>query len=487
MKRRFLIPLLLAPALLLGLWRILSGPAADAPRPKWAPVRAETVGRTLTEIGVLEPKTLSRVTFDISGVIAEVIEDGSRVEAGDLLLRMDDEELREEIDQQIEALDQKREELEGERAEYAVLTNSYETVARKEIAELRHAELKLKQGLQPLTPEETRLQEIGIALAELDLEDARHQLERQRELVEKNFAAESSLEVPKREMEAAETFLREKHSQFELARQPLPEEERLTLQSEVNKARDTVERSGKRHQRQLEILDLKINGLELQTEHMEEKLEKLRKERDRVNLYAPTGGVFRLTRRYVWSARSWQPLSVGQQVWSMDILGTIVDTSQLTLRVLVHESDILSVTPGQKTGVTLTAFPSDTVEGVVRSVTALGQDRSELSPLYRKASPTGQALFLAQIDIDIGDVRAMPGMTARVDIELEPPRERVLIPREALNGLDPPFRVVRRRDGIVEDIEVTGRFDAQGRFEVTKGVRVGDEVRVHRDKKDERP
>jgi len=74
-----------------------------------------------------------------------------------------------------------------------------------------------------------------------------------------------------------------------------------------------------------------------------------------------------------------------------------------------------------------------------------------------------------------------------VDIELEPPRERVLIPREALNGLDPPFRVVRRRDGIVEDIEVTGRFDAQGRFEVTKGVRVGDEVRVHRDKKDERP
>jgi multidrug efflux pump subunit AcrA (membrane-fusion protein) len=226
-------------------------------------------------------------------------------------------------------------------------------------------------------------------------------------------------------------------------------------------------------------MDLKIEGIQLRITHSEQAAEKLRGQLEDVVMLAPTGGLLRLTHKYVWSSRNWMPITVGQDVRALDIAGTVVDPDKLFLRVQLHESDYPLIRPGQPVTAFLTAFPEQELRGTVRAVTGLGQDRDDLSPIYRQSAPISQALFLATIDLDSLNAAAMPGMTADVYIEVEPAAERLHIPGEALSTSSPPHRVWRRnQDGQPEEILIEGAFTDEGDFSVTRGLRPDDSVRV---------
>lgn len=398
----------------LGLRNLLRPPGSPPP----PPVRSPEPLDTLIEVGVLEPRVIERIATPINGTLTVAIEDGARVEKGGLLFLLDEEEIRSRIEQQQESIEQKLEEIEIARGDLEEVVNTYASVHRLELAELQHAELELAERERGLLPEERRLLEISIELAELDLEDRRARLERQRELVRQNFAAPTSLDVHLRETEAAEALLRERRTQLELQTQPLPEEERLTLQSAVDQARDIVERSQRRHDRELARRRLEIEGHEIQLRHQRRDLEDREWELDQVRVISPANGIMRLMRRLNWRSRTWQTIAVGQQVWGRDILGELVDPDDLILRLLIHESDILRVRPGQPATARLTAYPEHEVRGRVASVTQLGQDRMDLTPVYRQSPPTRQAQFLAEIHLEPHNLPAMPGMTATVVIEL---------------------------------------------------------------------
>jgi hypothetical protein len=214
------------------------------------------------------------------------------------------------------------------------------------------------------------------------------------------------------DLDAARAQLQERKTQFELEKQPLLEEERLSLEASVKQARDVVERSERRHAREVAGKELEIEGLELQITHAKQDMEDRTWELEQVRIYAPADGVVRLIRRQDRGSRTWETILVGRQTWGRDVLADLVDPNELTLRILVHESDILRIQPGQTAQIHLTAYPESTLSGKVLSVTALGQDRADLTPIYRQAPPAMQAQFLAEISVDLGDVPARAGMTA---------------------------------------------------------------------------
>lgn len=416
--RSLKLPLLAAAGLLLAAvygWRQLR----PLPPPPPIPQRDPAPLNELHEVGVLEPRLIERVLTPINGTLAMVAEDGTRVRAGDLLFLIDEEEIRSRIDEQQQAIESRMEELETAQNELAVIINTYAFLQARELAELEHAELELAHRMAGMRAEDRRLHEIAIALAELDLQDREERLERQRELVRQNFAAPATLDLFIREFEAAQSQLTERRTQFELESRPLPEEERLTLEAAVTQARAVVERSEARHAREVGNKTLEIEGIELRIRHARRDLEDREWELEQVRITASEDGILRLMRRLNWRSRVWQPLAVGQQTWSRDVLGELVDPHDLTLRVLIHESDILRVRPGQSATVTLTAYPDQPVPGRVRSLTRLGQDRMDLTPIYRQSPPTRQAHFLAEVSLDPHDLPAMPGMTASVVIQLE--------------------------------------------------------------------
>jgi len=412
MKVRF--PLLLM-FLLLGaglIWKQNQAPAPETEEPSESSTSSFT---PLLEHGVFEAKVLANVPSPNQGIVAEVREDATFVKPGDLLVRLDEEEIQNRIESEQLQLEQHQESLESEIQEIAVLTNQYARVARLEIAELKHAELRLTHAERPLPQDEERLLEIEIELAALDVSEAEEALSRQQELVKKSFAPSSSLEKPERDVETSRTYLEEKQSQLVLAKEPLPPEEILTRQSEVDKAQDQVTRSRSLHERELRIQRLKIEGARMNVEQSLARLEKLQEDLKEVRVTAPVEGLFLVIRKYSWGARRWQPLGVGSQVWGMNLVGQIVDPTDLHLRVLVHETDRERVRPGTRGEVHLTAFPGTSYPAKVQSITGVGQDRDDLSPVHHQAPAVNQALFLAILEVELPpDVPVKPGMTARI-------------------------------------------------------------------------
>jgi len=414
-KRHFPIPLSAAAVCLAG---YLAFFRSQPPPPAPPPARSLETLFPLQEAGVLEPRLVERILTPISGTLAHVAEDGTRVAKGDLLFRLDEQEILSRIEQQQENIDQRQEELETAQNDLQIIVSSYEPLKLREEAELAHAGLVLATRLRGLKPEDRQRHELQIRLAELDVEDREDRLTRQRELVERNFAARSSLDSFERDLDAARAQLQERKTQYELEKQPLLEEERLSLEASVKQARDVVERSERRQAREVAGKELEIEGLELQITHAKQDMDDRKWELEQVRIYSPADGVIRLIRRQDRGSRTWETILVGRQTWGRDVLADLVDPNELTLRILVHESDILRIQPGQTARIRLTAYPESTLSGKVLSVTALGQDRADLTPIYRQAPPAMQAQFLAEISVDLGDVPARAGMTAFVAIDL---------------------------------------------------------------------
>lgn len=451
----------------------------------WVPVQVQYSATTLKEIGILEAKELARIQNLVDGTISEIVEDGSRVDKGQRVLRLDDEELRNNLDNELENLQQVNEDLENELTEYAVLTNSFETTSKLKRAELAHARLELAEGIISLSSEDRRLREIEIELAQLDLEDKTSQFAREQELVIKGFAPATTLEKARREMEASETFLEEKKTQLALANSPVPDEARLTFETAVKNAEDAVKRNQQQQDRDLRIQDLKIEGLRLKVAHTQDNIDLIRGRLNIVERFAPTGGILRLTQEWVWSINAWIPLSTGQRIRGLNMIGTVVDPDDLSLRIIVHESDYLRLRVGQQVHARLTAFPDQEFTGQISSLTELGQDRDDLSPIYRQAPAILQALFRVNVSLDGLSDQAIPGMTATALIELEPEREQFLIPSEAVSEIsEGRYTVDLRRDGnLKEQAAIEGFFTAEGNFEVSQGLQSGDEVRMRRSEK----
>lgn len=414
MKRnRFLVG-----GLLLVVLAALSVPLFRSGEPEAPPLRPRALedSRVVREAGILEPRLIERILSPINGTLAFMVEDGARVKTGDLLFRLDEEEVQSRIEEQRENIEQRQEDIEVLMTELEILKSTYASVQAREQAELIHAELALEVRRQGLEPEARRLLDLQIELAQLELEDRRERLSRQQELVEREFAPASSLESLERDVETARLQLQERNTQRELELRPLSEEERISLQAAVDQARAVVDRSARRHRLELEGKEHEIEGVQIQLRHQMERLEDLEWELDQVRIHSPAEGLIRLVSRQNWRTRAWNTITVGQQVWSRDVLAELVDPREMTLRVLVHESDIMRLRSGLRARIRLTAYPEQVLEGKVLSLTALGQDRADLTPLHRQASPSQQANFLAEVSVEIGDVPAKPGMTAVVEI-----------------------------------------------------------------------
>jgi multidrug resistance efflux pump len=479
MKRRVPLLIALSAAAALGLWRLAQGP--QDPGETWFVARQERLASELTEVGILEARSLARILSPLSGILAEIPEDGSLVKAGDLLFRIDDESMRVDLEGQQTELDLKLQDLERIRGELAVITNSYIHVRQREQAEWDHAELDLAFKVRGLSPEDRRMLEIAIARADLELEEKRETLARTRELVERGFAFASALDTPARDVAAAEAFLEEKKTQLILESQPLLEEERIALQAAVDQARDVVERSGKRHQRDVARKRMELQAQSVEIEHLRGKMEQVQQQLKDVRVLAPVSGVIRVMRSLNWTTGTWLTLGTGQNTSRLNVLGDILDPADLLVRVLIHESDIRQVATGMVARIQLTAYSGHALTGRVEQVTSLGQDRSDLAPLYRQAPPSFQAQFLAVIRFDPGGLDLRPGMTATVSLETEPVRTHLVIPREALLQNTPPWQVLRKRGNRQETVTVDGRFRRDGWFQIDAGLDAGDAVLLHRE------
>jgi HlyD family secretion protein len=114
---------------------------------------------------------------------------------------------------------------------------------------------------------------------------------------------------------------------------------------------------------------------------------------------------------------------VGDQVWANQPLVILPDISRMVVETKVRETDIHKVERNQKVTVRVEAYPDLRLTGAVTLVGTLAQEERERR---------GAKYFSVTVQVNESEPRLRPGMTARVEIEVEERQRALSVPIEAV-------------------------------------------------------
>jgi multidrug resistance efflux pump len=459
-------------------WAPRAARRREAPPPArgWV-VRRAALGLALHERGRLVSLSTAPLEAGAPGELIEVARGGTRVRAGDVVARLDVASLQDRLDDQEANLQTHLTERETETAEreFACVqeTNNLFLAAHR----LALAESRLASARAEPRPEERRLLEIAIELAELDLREAEEDLAREQRLLEKGFVTRMGLEPRQRRAETARAALAEKRIALAEAADGRPREELLELESEVGRLREQVARGERSMARRLEEADSRIRESDTEIAKDRFTIANLSREIARTEIRAPTNGVIALRIFQDWrSGGQWSEYKPGITVYKNDRVGDIVNPGLMEVALMVNEADARLVRAGQKARLRLPAYPDREFAGVVRDVGGIGRDRYDLAPRGQEDGLTGVAMFNVTVSIRDPHVEYRPGMSVLVEIEIEPPGEALVVPAEALTPEGGGW-VARVRTGRGERrAAVTGRRVGERFFRIESGLNEGDVV-----------
>jgi HlyD family secretion protein len=347
MKLRSLISLLLAAAVLAGgaWWWFNKRATGDQPQLRTAKVERGTLTATVAASGTLAATVQVQVSSQVSGQIREVLADfNAEVKKGQVIARIDPE--------------------------------TFEYRVRQAQADVDAAQAQV--GVQQATLASRRA---DLSRATINLEEAKRDLDRKNELVERNFISPAERDKARSIYRALEQDVVTANAQIDLAK------------AQLRNAGSTVQ--------QREAL-----------------LSSARVDLGRTIIRAPVDGVV--------IKRSIEPgQTVAVSLAAPELFLIAQNLRDMQVEVSIDEAEVSRLRVGQKTTFTVDAFPGRTFSGLVTQV--------------RKAALNVQNVitYTAVVSADNESLVLLPGMTANVRV-ITDVRESVLkVPNAALRFKPP--------------------------------------------------
>ncbi len=378
-------------------------------------IKARDLESVVSASGKIQPKRLVNISADTSGRVVDLaVNEGDRVAQGQFLLQSDPRSLRTRVD--------------------------------SGTAALNAAEASLEQQRQ------------SIQSARVQLEQAQRDLARQQDLWKQELTTREALEQAETGVRAAESALREREKQVA-----------------AQEARIAQERAG---------------------------LESARYDLSKVRIESPIDGI--VTRRNI---QEGETAVIGTMNNAGTVLLTLADMSVIQAEVEVDETNIPTVQLGQKAKIMIDALPDKEFTG---TVTEIGNSPIQTSGGTGARQATNFKVVVT-LEGDIPDVR--PGFTCTADITTATRDEVVAVPIAAVavrelvyddkgnvvkprderrrRGVEPvasaaelePGQTRKEtegvfvvRDGKVQFVPIQMGIAGDTYFEVTSGLKPGDEV-----------
>jgi HlyD family secretion protein len=362
----------------------------------------------------------SRIQSNQAKIVAMAPE-GKLVEKGDLLLLFDRAPFEEEIRRNQALLAQAEADLLKAREDLKLqhLENQEDLQAARLRVEKNALELKdVQQGKGRVKEEESASE---VANAERELKKAEGQLEDLRPLLDEGFITRTELERAEQQVARAREDLalaqRRREALLEFGR-PL----------ELSQARSDAEAS-KETLRQLESAtsyrvaqkQAAIAAARSRIEEASAKLELARQQLAHCEVTADVAGI--VVYKDVFFGSEQRKPQVGDQVWANQPLLVLPDISKMVVETQVRETDIHKVERNQNVTIRVDAYPDLRLTGKVTLVGTLAREEKERR---------GAKYFSVRVQVDQSEPRLRPGMTARVEIEVEQRARALYVPLEAV-------------------------------------------------------
>jgi len=431
-------------------WQLLAGGARIDAAPQMVKVKRETFVHEILEKGNVESSINVDITCQVESIgggggggmsggggggggvtIITIVEEGTNVKKGDLLIEFDSSSLSDSVNRQM----------------IAVLSSEARTFQSE--VDLKNAELELEEYKEGRYKELLKVAENKILRQKEALRKAEDALRFNRNLLANGYITESLVE-------SEEFAFRQAENELAVAEMEKENLIKYTAVKMINSLEARVSSAAARRDSDQESLRLERSRLA----HLEKQLE-------RCKVYAPQDGqvVYAPPRM----GNEENIIREGLRVFERQQIIKLPDPTKMQVKGLVNEASIRLVKPGDPTVIELEAFPNQTFNGVVRTVNEFPE-------------PTGwNALGMAreyQTTITILDPPPgiKPGLTAKVKIIVNVIPSALTLPIQAVFEYDKKMYCVTYNEGKWDKIEVKTGPTNDKQVVIESGLEEGDEV-----------
>ncbi|OGO05049.1 MAG: hypothetical protein A2Y73_05685 [Chloroflexi bacterium RBG_13_56_8] len=149
-------------------------------------------------------------------------------------------------------------------------------------------------------------------------------------------------------------------------------------------------------------------------------------------------------------------------------VGSMVDLSLFHVQVSIDEIEIAQVKEGQTVRITLDAFPDNQLQGTVAKIDPAGQNLQ------------GLVSYAVRIDLDPTELPIRPLMTASIDIVVDHRENVLLVPNQALRRDPQGIYVEILENNTPTRVSVTSGVADEEHTEILTGLEEGQEIIVTR-------
>ena len=379
-----MLALVMVAVLALGVWASTSISSSSGEMPKLHQVNRGTIRVLVTEQGTLESSNNTEIKCRVRGfnTVTYVVETGTIVEAGDLLVRLDTKNIDDTLSTQQTKVHESR----------ATFEKSKANVAEAEIAIDAYLEGTYKT-------QELALQR-QVEVAEENLRTAQTMRDQSEALFKKGYVTDLEVEGNQLTVTQAELELKVKQVELEVLQKYTKEMRMETLKGNLKASHSKMEADEA--------------GLSMDQIRLDRALEEL----GACEILAERSGMVIYPSAAAW--KNTPDITEGATVRKDQVLLLMPDLGKMEVKVGIHESVVERVRVGMKAEVTLPDFK---VEGVVKSISSVTRPAGWWTGNVVKYDTV---IELPQFD------GLKPGMSAEVKVVLAEYEDVVQVPVSAI-------------------------------------------------------
>ena len=380
---------------------------------------------TVLASGALESASSIRVLSDVEGQVAiiSLLPRGAVVKNGDVVVELDSSALKTRRTEQQIVLEQARAALALAKQALQVAESQAESDVKTAELALKFAELDLRKYLDGDYPQELRVAQSNITLAEEELKQAKLRIDYSVELQKLGYLSGGQVDADRLmgiRCEIKKTLAEEEERLLRVFSYQRMKQE---LESKAEEATRALARVTSLARAAVAQADAKFKAQEATLQLEETKLTLIGEQITKCTMRAPQDGVvvYPIPQE---EDPTEMVIKEGANVRERQHVFSLPDTDLLQVNASVHEAMVRQVKAKKKARIWVDAYPDLQLHGVVREVSSLPDPQS-----WRKSTVR---FYPAAITIDEQIEGLRPGMNAKVEIVIKELEDVLAVPIQAV-------------------------------------------------------
>ena len=422
-----------------------------------------------------------RNKLEVRATITWIIEEGTTAKAGDVLIRLADEDILNRIKDAEDAAKNAEAAQITAQANLDIRLSSSQSEEDRADLTLMLAELALRAWEEGAVVSTRQDLALGLEIADINYQRLVDRYTESKRLVEQQFISTDEFKRDEIAMIEAKARLDQAKLDIEVYENYQYKQDKAQKESDVDQAKAERERVKDRHKAELQTVRAEAASKKHQLESRRERLADLQEQLEYCVVTAPSGGLVVYSsslEQNRWSRGNRGDLQVGAELHKNELVIVLPDTDQMTANVKVNEALSGLIEPGQQAIVTLDAIPEAVLEGEVISIGVLAESGGWRDPNRRD--------YTVKIQLTNGaDLGLKPAMRCKADIYVDQVEDALFIPIQAAFRTGGTTYVYVRDGSQFSERKVTLGRSSELFVEVLDGLSENDSVLLRKPRTEE--